>query len=380
MSATALQFHRTYGVATNIQFSTENSAGTDLLTAAASVFDAGDFKITKDGGALANTTNLPTQITAGQPGYQIALTATEMQADEILITGRDVATGSYQPVIIGITTRLKLGTIKADATQVGSNVAGIHGIGNGTGSGIVGEGGTNGAGIYGLGVGSGNGLHCQGGVTDGDGIYAAAGAGSQAQGINAQGSGEGSGILCSAGVDGHGLAGRGGTNDGYGASFSALAAGQPGMKCIGVTTGPGIEAEGGNNGNGLRCIGNNTGDGIEAFGGANSTGGIVGIGGANTGAGIVGDGQGANFGFQGVSDTGKVTNFFSGELLEDINAVPTPGTTNLSQAFAALIARFYYLVTQTSTQQKQYKSDSATLVGTSTVSDDGVTQTKGRSA
>lgn len=96
-----------------------------------------------------------------------------------------------------------------------------------------------------------------------------------------------------------------------------------------------------------------------------------------TSNGILATGTATAVGIAGTSGTGAPTNFFD-QLLEDILAVPTPGVTTLKQAIASLVARLYYLVTQTSTQQKQYKSDSVTLVCTSGVSDDGITQTKGR--
>jgi len=44
---------------------------------------SGDFKITKDGGALANLTNLPTVSPAGSSWVVIELTSTEMNADII---------------------------------------------------------------------------------------------------------------------------------------------------------------------------------------------------------------------------------------------------------------------------------------------------------
>lgn len=46
---------------------------------AALTFSAGDFKISKDGAAFANTTNLPTEISSGR--YKVVLTATETACD-----------------------------------------------------------------------------------------------------------------------------------------------------------------------------------------------------------------------------------------------------------------------------------------------------------
>ena len=50
---------------------------------------SGDFKISKDGGAFANLTNLPAVTPASSVGVELSLTATEMNADRVLIVGID---------------------------------------------------------------------------------------------------------------------------------------------------------------------------------------------------------------------------------------------------------------------------------------------------
>lgn len=50
---------------------------------------AGDFKISKDGGAFANLTTLPTNTPASTVSVKLDLSATEMNADNILITWID---------------------------------------------------------------------------------------------------------------------------------------------------------------------------------------------------------------------------------------------------------------------------------------------------
>jgi len=50
---------------------------------------AGDFKVSKDGGAFANLTTLPAVTPASSVGIQIDLSATEMTADNVLITWID---------------------------------------------------------------------------------------------------------------------------------------------------------------------------------------------------------------------------------------------------------------------------------------------------
>jgi len=50
---------------------------------------SGDFKISKDGGAFANLATLPTVSPAAGVGILIELSATEMNADWVLIVGID---------------------------------------------------------------------------------------------------------------------------------------------------------------------------------------------------------------------------------------------------------------------------------------------------
>ena len=50
---------------------------------------AGDFKISKAGGAFANLTNLPAVTPAAGVAVELVLTATEMNADWVMITGID---------------------------------------------------------------------------------------------------------------------------------------------------------------------------------------------------------------------------------------------------------------------------------------------------
>lgn len=69
-----------YGVALTAPFVLYTADGKTLQRSA--TFAAGDVKIQKDGGALANVTNLPTDT---GDGYSISLTATEMQAARIHI-------------------------------------------------------------------------------------------------------------------------------------------------------------------------------------------------------------------------------------------------------------------------------------------------------
>lgn len=66
---------------------------------------AGDFKVSKDGGAFANLTNLPTVTPAAGVMVFLSLTATEMNADSVAIVGIDqTATKEWADISIDILT------------------------------------------------------------------------------------------------------------------------------------------------------------------------------------------------------------------------------------------------------------------------------------
>lgn len=62
----------------------------------------GDFKISKDGGALTNLATLPSVVPAGSRIVQVDLSAAEMNADKVIIQGVDVAGAEWQEVEIFI--------------------------------------------------------------------------------------------------------------------------------------------------------------------------------------------------------------------------------------------------------------------------------------
>jgi len=66
---------------------------------------AGDFKVSKDGGALANLTTLPTVVPTASVLVKISLSATEMTADNVAIVGIDqTATKEWADFILTIPT------------------------------------------------------------------------------------------------------------------------------------------------------------------------------------------------------------------------------------------------------------------------------------
>ncbi len=85
--------NRKYGVATHLYKPIVKRGVVDFAVGADWTPAGGDVKISKDGGAAANVTNLPTAITMGNTAmWDYSITATEMQANVINITVADSAT------------------------------------------------------------------------------------------------------------------------------------------------------------------------------------------------------------------------------------------------------------------------------------------------
>lgn len=97
------------------------------------------------------------------------------------------------------------------------------------------------------------------------------------------------------------------------------------------------------------------------------------------GNGIIATGQGSGSGIFGVAGaTGKIANLLDTlEGSEPTTAVPNNST--FAQIMQYHKRRFFNKVTQTITTQTVFKDDSATTLTTMPVSDDGTTQTKGKS-
>lgn len=66
---------------------------------------AGDFKVSKDGGALTNLATLPSVEPSGSVMVKITLSATEMNADNVTVVGIDqTATKEWADFILSIPT------------------------------------------------------------------------------------------------------------------------------------------------------------------------------------------------------------------------------------------------------------------------------------
>ncbi len=63
---------------------------------------AGDFQISKDGGAFVNLENLPQVLPAGSTAIRIALSATEMTADKVNVLGIDQAGAEWLDILATI--------------------------------------------------------------------------------------------------------------------------------------------------------------------------------------------------------------------------------------------------------------------------------------
>lgn len=94
-----------YGEARHIYIPIIKRAVVDFAVSADWTPAAGDVKISKDGGAAANVTNLPTAITMGNTAmWDFSLTATEMQAAQIKVTVADAATKAVEDTMFVIET------------------------------------------------------------------------------------------------------------------------------------------------------------------------------------------------------------------------------------------------------------------------------------
>lgn len=177
---------------------------------------AGDFKISKDGGALGNLATLPAVTPASSKSVKISLDSDETNADNLVIIGSDAAGAEWDDIFLNVQTTVsqiddlalqsgitniqsripaalsgdgfmksdmksiddeltngnnatlylkQLNAVNSDgdaifAQSTGADGDGIRALGNASGSGIFAQGGaTDGIGILALGQGAGDGIH-----------------------------------------------------------------------------------------------------------------------------------------------------------------------------------------------------------------------------
>lgn len=100
-----MAFLSKYGAARHIYVPVVKRAVVDFAVSADWTPAAGDVKISKDGGAAANVTNLPTAITMGNTAmWDFSITATEMQAAQVMVTVADAATKAVEDQMFIIET------------------------------------------------------------------------------------------------------------------------------------------------------------------------------------------------------------------------------------------------------------------------------------
>lgn len=92
---------------------------------------AGDFKISKDGGALTNLATLPSVVPAGSRMVQIDLSADEMNADKVMIQGVDAAGGEWQEMVVFID--VPVSNLESIPGDVWDEALSGHNIGGSTG-------------------------------------------------------------------------------------------------------------------------------------------------------------------------------------------------------------------------------------------------------
>src|SRR5687767_13480536 len=94
-----------YGVQTSFRFPMVKRGVVDLAATADWTPATGDTKISKDGGAVANTTNNPAAVTGtGSVMWTLTLTATELTAAEVQIQIVDSATKAVEDTVLNIYT------------------------------------------------------------------------------------------------------------------------------------------------------------------------------------------------------------------------------------------------------------------------------------
>lgn len=94
-----------YGVARHIYVTVTKRSAVDFAVGADWTPAGGDVKISKDGGAAANTTNLPVAIVMGNTAiWDFSITATEMSAAQVVVTVADSATKAVEDQFFCIET------------------------------------------------------------------------------------------------------------------------------------------------------------------------------------------------------------------------------------------------------------------------------------
>lgn len=89
---------------------------------------AGDVKVSKDGGALANLTTLPAVTPAAGKLVKVTLSATETQADNVTVIFSDAAGGEWCDLVYNVQTNSAIctGTVTTGATTTSIPTSAFH--------------------------------------------------------------------------------------------------------------------------------------------------------------------------------------------------------------------------------------------------------------
>ena len=271
-----------YGVARHVYIPIIKRGAVDFAVGADWTPAAGDVRISKDGGASGNVSNLPVAIAMNNGAmWDFSLTALEMQAAQVVVMVVDSAAKAVEDQSFIIETygdpaaqhefdldtplAANVSAIKAKTDFLPSIAAGAAGgvfiAGTNAPVTITGSGdaltlastGANGSGLKTTGNGTGHGIDANSGAgATGNGIRANA-ASTDGYGIRATGHGTGSGLLAQGGATANGFEAVGGSTSGSGMYATAAAKGH-GIRAIGVVgvgggddEGHGIVAQGGAN-------------------------------------------------------------------------------------------------------------------------------------
>lgn len=123
-------FRGQYGIASDFYFSVDdvdtgsnNRFKSDTIANLWTVTPSADVQISKDGGAFANLTATPTRI-GTTPLYKLSLTATEMQAADIVVMIVDqTGTPVWRDLHVHIVTKDRIGQLDINASQIAGGSA-----------------------------------------------------------------------------------------------------------------------------------------------------------------------------------------------------------------------------------------------------------------
>lgn len=243
-------FLRKYGAATHVRIPIVKRAVVDFAVGADWTPAAGDVKISKDGGAAANVTNLPTATAMGNTAYwDFSLTATELQAASLIVTVADSATKVVEDQAFIINTYGNASAqILADFDDtVRQGMTALPNVAAGADGGLPVAGATQTLNLQKLNI-----------VNNAGDAIVASSTGSNGNGINASGNGTADGIKATGGATGRGLHAVGGATSGAGIRAEGTAGNSIGLHAVGQGSGAGYESDGGATGPAEKYVGGAT--------------------------------------------------------------------------------------------------------------------------